>query len=65
MKPIIALALLGALAGCNTVEGIGRDLARGGEAIEEAAESAQQPVTRPQAQPVYQPVPQQQPIYRQ
>lgn len=61
MKSVFALTLLGTLAGCNTVEGIGRDLARGGEAIEEAATSAQQP----QQQPVYQTVPQQQPIYRQ
>jgi len=62
MKSVIALALLGTLAACNTVEGIGRDLARGGEAIEEAATSAQQP----QPRPVYQTVPpQQQPVYRQ
>lgn len=64
MKSITALALLGALAGCNTVEGIGRDLALGGEAIEEAATGAQQPQPA-QPQTVYQPVPQQQPIYRQ
>jgi predicted small secreted protein len=28
---------LGMLAGCNTVEGIGKDLKRGGEHIEKAA----------------------------
>ena len=34
----IACALL--LAGCNTVEGLGRDIKKGGEAIEKAAEKA-------------------------
>ena len=59
MKPIFALALLGALAGCNTVEGIGRDLARGGEAIEQAATEAQQPAPQPLRQ---QPAPSPQPL---
>jgi predicted small secreted protein len=61
MRTLTALALMGALAGCNTFEGFGRDLAAGGAAIEEAAVEAQRP-----AEPVYrQPAPQQQPIYRQ
>jgi len=34
------LAVIVALAGCNTVEGLGRDIERGGEAIEDAAEDA-------------------------
>ncbi|MBW6393224.1 MAG: entericidin A/B family lipoprotein [Halomonas sp.] len=43
MKKAIALsfALLmaaGALAGCNTIEGAGEDIERGGQEIEEAAE---------------------------
>lgn len=43
MKKAIALsfALLmaaGALAGCNTMEGAGEDIERGGQEIEEAAE---------------------------
>ncbi|QOR40414.1 entericidin A/B family lipoprotein [Billgrantia diversa] len=43
MKRAIALsfALLmaaGALAGCNTMEGAGEDIERGGQEIEEAAE---------------------------
>jgi predicted small secreted protein len=41
MKTIlIALACAFALAGCNTVEGLGRDIKKGGEAIEKAAEKA-------------------------
>ncbi len=28
------------LAGCNTIEGIGKDVKKGGEAIEKAAEKA-------------------------
>ncbi len=58
MKPLFALALLGILAGCNTVEGFGRDLAAGGTAIEEASTEARKP------QPVYNSAPQQ-PIYQQ
>jgi entericidin B len=37
---VIALACALALAGCNTVEGLGRDIKKGGEAIEKAAEKA-------------------------
>jgi entericidin B len=33
-----AIALAFALAGCNTVEGLGKDIKKGGEAIEKAAE---------------------------
>ena len=36
----IALACAFALAGCNTVEGLGKDIKKGGEAIEKAAEKA-------------------------
>ncbi|GEM_PF-1763325 len=64
MKPLFALALLASIAGCNTVEGFGRDLAAGGEALEQAATEAR-PVDEQQTQSVYQPVPQQQTIYRQ
>ena len=36
---IIAAALaIAALGGCNTVEGIGKDVKKGGEAIEKAAD---------------------------
>jgi len=34
----IVAALL--IAGCNTIEGIGKDVKKGGEAIEKAAEKA-------------------------
>ena len=33
---LLAAALL--LAGCNTVEGLGKDIKKGGEAIEKAAD---------------------------
>ena len=34
----VAIAIAFALAGCNTVEGLGKDIKKGGEAIEKAAE---------------------------
>jgi entericidin B len=39
MKKHLALILLAAfaLAGCNTMEGLGKDVKKGGEAIEKAA----------------------------
>jgi predicted small secreted protein len=37
---LVALAaLLPGLAGCNTIEGVGRDLRVGGQALEKAAKS--------------------------
>ncbi|MGB0964874.1 MAG: entericidin A/B family lipoprotein [Litorivicinus sp.] len=36
MKPIILMCVL-ALTGCATVEGLGKDIQRAGEKIEEAA----------------------------
>nr|WP_197457400.1 entericidin A/B family lipoprotein [Crenobacter luteus] len=39
MKTLIAVALAAtALAGCNTVSGLGKDLKAGGQAIERAAQ---------------------------
>jgi len=35
----VLLALLSMVAGCNTMEGLGKDLKKGGEAIERAAKS--------------------------
>lgn len=62
MKRLTAVLALVALSGCNTFEGLGRDLAAGGEAIEGAASEAK----RPAPQPVYRPVQQQPaPIYQQ
>jgi predicted small secreted protein len=37
MKTIALLLAVFVLAGCNTVEGIGKDLKKGGEKIEKAA----------------------------
>ena len=34
---LIALATALVLAGCNTVEGVGKDIKKGGEAIEKSA----------------------------
>ena len=45
MRKIIFAGLMGVLSatmlfGCNTIEGIGRDVKKGGEVIEKAAEKA-------------------------
>ena len=62
MKTVFVVALIFAVSGCNTFEGFGRDVAAGGQAIEQAAVSAQQP----EQQPVYRPAPQPQaPVYSQ
>ena len=37
MKKILLLVTILALAGCNTFQGIGKDIKKGGEAIEKAA----------------------------
>jgi len=69
MKSLILLAALGTLAACNTFEGLGRDLAAGGDAITNAAEEAQNPPPQPtvyqQARPAAQPpAAYQQPAYQ-
>ncbi len=38
---LIALALGVGISGCSTVEGVGKDLKKGGEAIEEASKKQQ------------------------
>jgi len=42
MRKVILFILASAvfLAGCNTVEGVGKDIKKGGEVIEKAAEKA-------------------------
>jgi entericidin B len=45
MKKLIALLSLlamGVLAGCNTVEGMGKDIERGGEKLQGAAQDTKQ-----------------------
>lgn len=37
MKAVAMLLAIVFLAGCNTIEGVGKDLKKGGEAIEKAA----------------------------
>jgi predicted small secreted protein len=37
MKAVAMLLAIMFLAGCNTIEGVGKDLKKGGEAIEKAA----------------------------
>lgn len=34
---LVALMLLGAIAGCNTIEGLGKDIERGGEVTQDVA----------------------------
>ena len=34
---LLLLGMLGAIAGCNTVHGLGQDIERGGEKIQEKA----------------------------
>ena len=42
MKRFIALVLLGiTLAGCNTMSGVGRDVERGGEKLQDQAKETQ------------------------
>lgn len=39
MKKILTLlAVVAFLAGCNTVQGVGKDIQKGGEAVEKAAQ---------------------------
>ena len=43
MKKLVALVLVlifGTLAGCNTMEGLGRDVERGGEKVQDASKDA-------------------------
>jgi entericidin B len=40
LTTIIAVALLAAVAGCNTVEGAGKDVKATGQAVEKAADNA-------------------------
>jgi len=37
LATLMLLGLLGTIAGCNTIEGMGKDIERGGEATQETA----------------------------
>ena len=40
MQKLIALLLVAvAIAGCNTIQGAGKDIEKGGEAVQDAAQS--------------------------
>ncbi|NLC24034.1 entericidin A/B family lipoprotein [Oxalobacter vibrioformis] len=37
-KLFVLMAVIAFLAGCNTVQGVGKDIQKGGEAVEKAAQ---------------------------
>ena len=37
---VLLLALVSALAGCNTMQGLGKDVERGGEKLQDSAKDA-------------------------
>jgi entericidin B len=37
LAALTLLGMLGAIAGCNTIEGMGKDIERGGEATQQTA----------------------------
>ena len=37
---LLALLMLGSLAGCNTMEGLGKDIERGGEKMQDTSKDA-------------------------
>ena len=39
---LVALLMLGVLAGCNTMHGMGRDIERGGEKLQDSAKDTQE-----------------------
>jgi entericidin B len=41
LATMMLLGTLGTIAGCNTVEGMGKDIERGGEATQDAARDVQ------------------------
>ena len=41
LAALMLLGMLGTIAGCNTVEGMGKDIERGGEATQDAAKDVQ------------------------
>ena len=41
MAIAIALGILVSISACNTIQGVGKDVERGGEKVQDAAESVQ------------------------
>ena len=39
---LLALLMIGALSACNTMQGLGKDIERGGEKIQDTANDVQQ-----------------------
>jgi len=39
---VLALLMLGSLAGCNTMNGLGKDIERGGEKLQNSSKSTQE-----------------------
>ena len=42
LAAILVLLMAGALTGCNTIQGAGKDIERGGEKIQNGAKSVQE-----------------------
>ena len=45
MRNLVMVALLGLMAACNTVEGVGRDIQSGGQAISDGAREVKEAIT--------------------
>ncbi|MBI1254678.1 MAG: entericidin A/B family lipoprotein [Hyphomonas sp.] len=43
---LLAVALIPALAACNTVKGVGKDVQAGGEIVEEVAKEVEEEITK-------------------
>jgi entericidin B len=41
LATLMLLGMLGAIAGCNTIHGMGKDIERGGEKTQDAAKDVQ------------------------
>jgi len=41
LATLMLLGMLGTIAGCNTIQGMGKDIERGGEATQDAAKDVQ------------------------
>ncbi len=39
---VLALLMLGVLAGCNTMQGMGKDIERGGEKLQDSAKDTKE-----------------------